>query len=167
MARVFISIGSNIDRETNIRRAVVALREHYGDLARSPIYETSAVGFDGDPFYNLVLAFETDDPPEAVRDRLRRIEAESGRQREGVPRFSARTLDLDMILCGDLIRHDADIDVPAPDIERYPFVLKPLAELAPQARHPERKRTFAELWRTARLAEIPMRRIELDLDSKD
>jgi len=147
--RVFVSIGSNIDRARNVRHALRALRERFGAIDSSSVYETAAVGFTGELFYNLVVAFDSDDRPEAIRGALRDIETAAGRQREAVPRFSARTLDLDLILYGDLVRHDDHIDVPAADIATRDFVLAPLAEMAPDAVHPEQQRTFGEMWRAS------------------
>jgi len=149
MPRAFVSIGSNIDRETNVRLAVRELRRQYEPLSVSSVVETAAVGFDGEPFYNLVVGFETADSPEDIRTALRRIEDQAGRARDGVPRFGPRTLDLDLILYGNLIRHDELIDVPAADIVHYDFVLGLLAELVPDLRHPERNQTIAEMWRAA------------------
>ena len=149
MPRIFVSIGSNIDRAHNVRRALANLRARFGTVDSSSVYETAAVGFNGEPFYNLVVAFDSDDDPETIRTVLRDMEAAAGRQRDGVARFSARTLDLDLILYGDLVRHDEFIDVPAVDIATRDFVLAPLAELAPDAIHPEQQRTFAEMWRAS------------------
>jgi len=147
--RVFVSVGSNIDRAHNVRHALGALREQFGAIASSSVYETAAIGFTGEPFYNLVVAFDSDDSPEVIRTALRDIETAAGRQRDGVPRFSARTLDLDLILYGDLVRHDDLIDVPAEDIATQVFVLAPLAELASDTPHPEQGRTFGEMWRAS------------------
>ena len=149
MPRAFVSIGSNIDRENNVRLAVHELHRHFGAVTPSRVVETVAVGFDGDPFYNLVVVFETEQDPEDVRKVLRGIESKAGRKREGVPSFGPRTLDLDLILYGDLVRHDELIDVPAADIERYDFVLGPLAELAPDFQHPELGVTVGEMWQAA------------------
>ncbi|MEK7815722.1 MAG: 2-amino-4-hydroxy-6-hydroxymethyldihydropteridine diphosphokinase [Pseudomonadota bacterium] len=145
MPRVYVSIGSNIDREANIRGAVRMLREHYGPLTLSRVYETPAEGFDGDAFYNLAAGFDTDDTPKQVRQALTDIEAAHGRTRNG-PRSGPRTLDLDLLLCGDLVRHDGDLDIPRGEIAKYAFVLGPLAEIAPDLRHPETGVRLGEMW---------------------
>jgi len=162
--RVFVSVGSNIDRAHNVRRALRALRERFGAINSSSVYETAAVGFAGEPFYNLVVAFDSDDSPEVIRTALRDIETAAGRQRDGVPRFSERTLDLDLILYGNLVRHDDLIDVPAADIATRDFVLAPLAELAPDAIHPEQQRTFGEMWRASGWR--PPKKVELTAESE-
>ncbi len=111
MTRVYISLGSNIDREQNIRGAVRALKEHYGRLLLSRVYETPAEGFDGDAFYNLVAGFDTEESVEQVRSALAAIEATHGRTRNG-PRSGPRTLDLDLLLYGGLVRHGGGFDLP-------------------------------------------------------
>lgn len=146
MPRVYVSIGSNTDRERNLRDAVGALRRRFGVLVLSPVYESEAVGFAGGRFYNLVAAFDTNEPIEKMRGALLEIEGAQGRRR-GAARFGPRTLDLDILLYGDLVRHDGAFDIPRCDILAHAFVLRPLADLAPDLRHPEIKRSFGELWR--------------------
>jgi len=90
MARVYVSIGSNIEREANIRGGVAELQNYFGELALSRVYESEAVGFDGDNFFNLVAAFDTDEEVLAVARIIHEIENDHGRTREG-PRFSSRT----------------------------------------------------------------------------
>lgn len=143
MTRVYVSIGSNEDRERNIRLALSELQRRFGPLRRSSLFESSAVGFDGDPFYNLVAGFDTGLAPRAVIDCLKGIEDQSGRDRSR-PKFSARSLDIDLLLHGD--RVDSRLDLPRHEILRHAHVLKPLAELAPCRRHPVDGRTFRELW---------------------
>ena len=96
MAQVYVSIGSNIERERNIDTALQALAGAYGKLQQSSVYESAAVGFDSTPFYNLVVAFQTDASPQMVQETLHRIEDNQGRLRAG--ELAARTLDLDLLL---------------------------------------------------------------------
>lgn len=145
MPRVFISIGSNIDREHNIGSALRELQRCYAPLTLSPVYESQAVGFQGAPFLNLVVAFDTDEPLKTITAKLLEIEQVHGRVRDR-PRFSGRTLDLDLLLYGDLVQHDRDVQLPRPDIREYAFVLKPLAEIAPHLHHPETNKTYEQLW---------------------
>ena len=106
MPRVHIGIGSNVDRENSIRGAVRKLAVHYDPLTLSPVYESKARGFEGDNFYNLVAGFDTAEPIERIKETLARIELRFGRSRRE-NRFSARTLDLDLLLYDDIVRHDS------------------------------------------------------------
>lgn len=145
MPRVFVSIGSNIDRERNIRIGVDALRKHFGDLTLSRVYESDAVGFVGHRFYNLVVAFDTQRSLEELMATLAKIEQQQGRKRRG-KKFDNRSLDLDILLYGDEVRHDDGLNIPRRDIDRYAFVLKPLAQIAGELKHPETGQRFDSLW---------------------
>lgn len=145
MARVYVSIGSNIGREQNIRAGVVGLKERFGELVLSSVYESEAVGFDGDSFYNLVAGFDTALSPQQVAAELRDIEEAHGRVRNG-PRFSSRTLDIDLLLYDDLVLHEGRLEIPRDEITKNAFVLWPLAEIAPQLKHPQQGVTYGELW---------------------
>ena len=145
MPRVFIGIGSNIDRELNLRAGVSELRTYYDDVQLSTVYESEAVGFEGDPFYNLVAAFDTDDSVEQVLATLAQIENNHGRVRGDV-RYSSRTLDMDLLLYDDLIMSGEGYHVPRDEISRFAFVLCPLAEMAPEMVHPETGETFSRMW---------------------
>ena len=145
MARVFVSVGSNVEREKNVAGALEALQAEYTSLEKSRIYETKAVGFDGDPFYNLVVAFDTRQSPQEVADVLRRVEDAHGRSREG-GKFTSRTLDLDLLLYDDLILDEDGLRLPRKEILEYAFVLKPLAEIAGEMKHPVNGFSFAALW---------------------
>ncbi len=146
MPRVFVGIGSNIDRERSIRAGVTDLRHQYGEVQLSSVYESDAVGFEGDAFYNLVAAFDSDDSIEQVVARLGHIEDQHGRVRSG-ERFAARTLDLDLLLYGDEIIVMENLHVPRDEILRYAFVLWPLAEIVPDDVHPEVGENYAALWK--------------------
>lgn len=142
--RVYVSAGSNIDPRANLEAACEALRQRYGELELSPLYRSSAEGLSGPDFLNLVAGFKVTESPREIRRRLAALEAQAGRDRSG-GKFSSRTLDLDLLLHGGRI--DASLKLPHPDIERYAFVLRPLADLAPDFRHPVSGATIAELWR--------------------
>ena len=146
--RVYVGIGSNIEQEKYIRLSAQYLRNAFGDncgLQLSPVYKTRAVGFDGDDFYNLVACFDTDKSAIEVEQTLKQIEHENGRQRNQ-EKFSARTLDIDLLLYDqDIIQADG-ISVPRDEIEKYAFVLSPLADLAPELVHPQTGKSMAEMW---------------------
>ncbi len=141
----FISIGSNIDKEVNIPSSIAALRNQFGKLVLSSLYETEAVGFEGDDFINLIVQFSSDLDAKTVAKTLRQIELDHGRTRDS-RKYAARTLDLDLILFGDLIISDGRLQIPRDEIERYAFVLEPLAEIAPELPHPISKKSYAQLW---------------------
>jgi 2-amino-4-hydroxy-6-hydroxymethyldihydropteridine diphosphokinase len=145
MAQVYVGVGSNIAREQNIRAGVAAMRTVFGGMQISPMYETPAMGFVGDPFYNLVVLFETELDARAVKKELDQIEQTYGRDRSAA-KFSARTLDLDLLLWDDIDLHAEGLDVPRHEILKYAFVLGPLAELAPEGQHPQSGASFASLW---------------------
>ncbi len=145
MARVYLSIGSNIDREVNIRGGVADLKKTFGEVTLSRVYESESVGFEGDNFYNLVAAIDTAMTPVEVSNTLHEIEAEHGRTREG-PRFSSRTLDIDLLIYDELITSDNGLQLPRDEITKNAFVLWPLAEIAPEEKHPVIKQTYDEMW---------------------
>ncbi len=144
MARVYVSIGSNLEPLRYIRAGLADMQQHFGALTLSSVYESEAVGFEGDNFYNLVAGFDTDMEVHAVVRTLRLIENNNERKRTS-NRFSARTLDLDMVLYDDLILKDEEVKVPRDEITKYAFVLLPLAEIAPDVKHPLTKQRLADL----------------------
>lgn len=145
MAYVYISIGSNVAREQNIHSALDALRQKFGKLEQSQVYETAAVGFEGQPFYNLVAGFKTTLEPLQLVETLHAIENEHGRERKG-KRFSDRTLDLDLLLYDDDILEQGKLKLPRDEILKYAFVLGPLAEIAGHKIHPLEHRSYFDLW---------------------
>jgi len=145
MSRIYISIGSNIEAEKHVRLAVAELRQHYAEVLLSSVYESEAVGFDGDNFLNMVAGVDTEESVQAVSAVLHDIEDRHGRLRDG-PRFSARTLDLDLLLYDDLITDEDGLQIPRDEITKNAFVLWPLAELDPDFRHPLNGLTMGELW---------------------
>jgi 2-amino-4-hydroxy-6-hydroxymethyldihydropteridine diphosphokinase len=144
MAQVYVSIGSNIDRERNIAFALQRLADDYGPLQQSSVYESDAVGFDSAPFYNLVVGFTTGIAPLELQEQLHAIEAASGRERVGT--MTARSLDLDLLTYDDLVMEEGRLVLPRADITRYAFVLCPLSEIAPDARHPASGERYADMW---------------------
>ena len=144
MSQVYVSVGSNLDRERNIATALQVLTDRYGELQQSSVYESAAVGFDSAPFYNLVLGFSTQESPQVIQDQLHAIEDRCGRQRTAT--LSARTLDLDLLLYDDRVMTDGKLVLPREDINRYAFVLGPLAEIAGTARHPVTAVSYADMW---------------------
>ncbi|MDT8429380.1 MAG: 2-amino-4-hydroxy-6-hydroxymethyldihydropteridine diphosphokinase [Pseudomonadales bacterium] len=145
MSRVALSIGSNIDAPHYIALALEALSRRYGKLTTSSIYESEAVGFVGGNFLNLVVLLETEQALAELNECLKTLEAEHGR-RQGQPRFSARTLDIDVLCYGDLQGKHGGIQLPRAEITQNAFVLQPLAEVAGAELHPPTGKTYAQLW---------------------
>jgi 2-amino-4-hydroxy-6-hydroxymethyldihydropteridine diphosphokinase len=140
---VFISIGSNLYAEKNIS----LVKDHLDllfDVTYSSIYKTPAEGFVGEDFLNRVCKFETEMNPYEVRRILKEIEKDMGRtiDQKGM---SNRVIDLDLILYGDFEINDLELEIPSADIEKYKFVLEPLAEIAPNFIHPVLKVSYLDL----------------------
>ncbi|MFT5656789.1 MAG: 2-amino-4-hydroxy-6-hydroxymethyldihydropteridine diphosphokinase [Gammaproteobacteria bacterium] len=142
---VYVGIGSNVDAQHNIKQVLEALAAAFGELVVSPVYQSAAVGFDGDDFLNLVVKFNTRLDVTEVADRFRAIEDALGRDRSQ-PRFSKRPVDLDILLYGDLQINQKGLQIPRDEILESPFVLKPLCDLAPDLLHPQQKQSYQALW---------------------
>lgn len=145
MTVAYISVGSNIEPNKHIRASLIDIKQQYGKLIISSIYESEAVGFVGNNFYNLVVGLHTEQSPSEINQALRQIEQNHGRVRNQ-NKFSARTTDLDLILYGDVVMQTDTLILPRDEILKYAFVLLPLAEIAPHSKHPVTKQTYAELW---------------------
>jgi 2-amino-4-hydroxy-6-hydroxymethyldihydropteridine diphosphokinase len=145
MTTGFISAGSNIDKEIHIPSSITVLEKQFENIIISSLYKTKAVGFEGDDFHNLVIQFDSELDAKNVAKLLRQIELDHGRTRDS-RKYAARTLDLDLILYGDQIIDDGRLQIPRDEIERYAFVLEPLAEIAPHLLHPISRKSYSQLW---------------------
>ena len=132
MIRAFIGIGSNIAPEENVREALRRLAQDTHLVSISTFYREPALGHLAEPdFYNGVVAVDTDLPALTLKwDVLRRIETDLGRSRSA-DKYASRTIDLDLLLYGDLVVSSNELTLPDPDILRRAFVALPLHELAP------------------------------------
>ena len=153
--QVFVSVGSNINAAVNVGVAVMLLRREFGDLQLSTVYRSASAGFSGDDFLNLIVGFTTECSPHDCAAVMTQLEHEAGRS-EDQHGFVSRPLDLDMVLYGDLVDADPELRVPRDDIDKYAFVLGPLAEIAPGVRHPLSGKTMSELWTAFDQAASPM-----------
>jgi 2-amino-4-hydroxy-6-hydroxymethyldihydropteridine diphosphokinase len=142
---VFVAAGSNVEPVANLRRALDELGRHYPGLRCSRAYRNRALGFEGEDFVNLVLGFETDDGVQQVIGRLQQAEAACGRARND-PRWAPRSMDLDILLYGDLVCKEPGLELPRPDLVRRAYMLGPMAELAAGVVHPVLGSTMGELW---------------------
>jgi 2-amino-4-hydroxy-6-hydroxymethyldihydropteridine diphosphokinase len=143
---VYLGLGSNVDAQANIDSGIEALRAAFDDVELSPVYRTQAVGFDGSDFINLVARVKTELKPLELKCFLHDLEDRHGRARN-VPKFSDRTLDIDILLYDDLYLLSPELEIPRDEIMTAAHVLKPLADLAPGELHPAARRTIAQLWR--------------------
>lgn len=162
MAHVSISLGSNINPEYNIRFAVLALREKFGDLSISPVYQTAAVGFEGEDFLNLVVCFHSEYDVHAVAAMLKSIEDNLGRDRSQ-PRFSARSIDLDLLTYDDLVIDEVGVQIPRHEILQNAFVLKPLSDICGDRLHPLQGKSYEQLWNEMRNSAGRIEKIQLEL----
>ena len=148
MSTAWLGLGSNVNAEANIRAGIEALRRKFDKLRLSPVYTSTAVGFDGDDFINLVARVETDLQPIELRQFLRDLEDRYDRKRD-VPKFSDRSLDIDILLYDDLVLISPVLEIPRAEILKFSHVLKPLADLEPDLMHPTELRPMSEIWNTS------------------
>jgi 2-amino-4-hydroxy-6-hydroxymethyldihydropteridine diphosphokinase len=146
MPEVYVAAGSNIEPERHLAMAVRELKRQFPGIRFSPWYRNRAVGFEGEDFINLVAGFTTELEISEVLSRLHAIEALCGRPR-AAPRWAPRSMDLDVLLYGDLVCQEPHLKLPRPDLLKRAFMLGPLAALAPEVMHPTEGETIGELWK--------------------
>lgn len=145
MSTAWLSLGSNLEPERHLAEAAIALRARFGQVLFSPVYRTPSVGFDGPDFLNAAARIESDLDVHALNAWLHALEDAHGRRRGG-PRFASRTLDIDIVLFDELVlKGPGNLELPRSDL-RHAFVLKPLADIAPDVRLPTTGETLAAMW---------------------
>ena len=145
MAKAYLSLGSNQSPDVHLPQAIAELQARFGDVIVSPTYRTPAEGFEGPDFLNAAAIIETGLDIVELDAWLHALEDAHGRRRD-VPRFSSRPLDIDIVFYDDLVfRGPGNLQVPRPEL-RHAFVLKPLADIAPDFHDPVSGKTLAELW---------------------
>jgi 2-amino-4-hydroxy-6-hydroxymethyldihydropteridine diphosphokinase len=144
--RVFVAAGSNLDPEKHLARACADIRHSWPDARFSSAYRNVAVGFEGPDFINLVVGFSTTQPLAAVIARLQAIETQCGRPRFA-PKWASRTMDLDVLLYGDRVEKTSEYTLPRPDLLKRPYMLGPMAEIAPDIVHPTAMKSIGQLWK--------------------
>lgn len=145
MTPVYVAAGSNVEPEKYLSVALRALAAAYGPLTLSPAYRNQAVGFSGADFINLVVGFHTEGSAAEIRQQLQKIEAACDRAPDA-EKWAPRTMDLDILLFGDLVSTEPGLVIPRPDLLKRPYMLKPMADIAPEVRHPIVGKTMRELW---------------------
>ena len=160
MATAWLGLGSNVNAESNIRAAIVELGGQFDAIELSPAYASTAVGFEGDDFINLVARVETDMSPLGLRQYLRDLEDRYGRKRD-VPKFSDRSLDIDILLYDDLVVLSPVLEIPRAEITKYAHVLKPLTDISPELIHPTDRRSMREIWTNSGLSDASLKPLSL------
>jgi len=150
MSKAWLGLGSNVNAVANIQAGIEELEQQFSSVVLSPVYSSTSVGFDGDDFINLVARVETDLSPLELRDYLRDLEDRHGRKRD-VPKFSDRSLDIDILLYDDLVLLSPVLEIPRAEILKFSHVLKPLADLDPDLVHPTELRSMLEIWESSGL----------------
>ena len=159
MGKAYLSLGSNVAPERNLASALHALRERFGALLASPVYRTTAIGFDGPDFLNAAVVLDSDLGVHELNDWLHALEDAHGRDRSG-PRFGDRPLDIDIVFFDGLVTEGpGNLRLPRPEL-KHAFVLKPLADIAPEYVDPVSGRTLAELWAQSPERGVPMQLVE-------
>ncbi|WP_394003069.1 2-amino-4-hydroxy-6-hydroxymethyldihydropteridine diphosphokinase [Luteimonas sp. WGS1318] len=159
MAIALLSLGSNVEPETHLRAAIAALRARFEDVVMSSVYRFPAVGYTGPDFLNASATIRTDLAPAALNDWLHALEDAHGRDRSG-PRYSDRTLDIDIVLFDDVVLSGAgNLRIPRDEL-RHAFVLKPAAEIAPDWRHPVDGTPLSQLWDAHADRDMAFERVE-------
>lgn len=148
----YLSLGSNLgNRLANLQRGLFLVQQQVGKLVHiSPVYENPSVGFEGDDFLNCCAAIETNLKPEALLEAILGIEKVLGRTRTPKERYESRTLDIDIIYYGNEVIDSPSLQVPHPKMQDRRFVLRPLADIAPQLYHPILKKDSRNLLQECR-----------------
>lgn len=155
MPDAYVGCGSNIEPVRHLRWALAELERRFGHLECSSVYRSPAYGFDGPDFLNLVVGIRAASGADEIEGVLSALETARGRVGD---RSGSRTLDLDLLLYGE--RVDAGRRLPRSDILRYPFVLAPLAEIAPDLAHPVTGISMKAAWDAGVATDGPLTRLE-------
>ena len=141
---IYISVGSNVDKEKHTKAGLQGMYNAFGELTLSSVFESESVGFEGNNFYNLVVKACTQLSISEVCRVLKQIEQDNKRQRSE-QKFAPRTLDLDLLLYDRLVT-TKPIELPRHEVLYNAFVLKPMAEIAADEIHPVVNESYANLW---------------------
>ena len=160
MAIVYLGLGSNVRPRENLRLAVAELRKRFRLLRVSPVYQSAAIGFDGNDFMNAVAAIESPLEPQDLCKQLDEIHERAGRSPHN-GKLVSRTLDIDLLLYDQRVLDQPRL--PRADVLEYAFVLRPLADIAPDLVHPVTGRSMREHWQAFDAGCHPLSEVELIL----
>jgi 2-amino-4-hydroxy-6-hydroxymethyldihydropteridine diphosphokinase len=163
MSLAYFGLGSNLDAEHNLRLAVRELRKRFSVQKISSVYRSKALGFEGADFLNVVTSLDTELTPHDLCMEVELIHELAGRRRRP-EKFVSRTLDIDLLLYDQLVLDEPPVRLPRKDVLQYSFVLKPLAEIAPDYRHPVTGKLISDHWRKFDAASHPLTVVDLELD---
>ncbi|VAW42071.1 2-amino-4-hydroxy-6-hydroxymethyldihydropteridinepyrophosphokinase [hydrothermal vent metagenome] len=144
---VYLGIGSNVNKQQNIQSCIDYLQASFKYCIISPTYQSPAFGFAGNDFYNLAIKIKTHFDLHALKEWLMRLEDLHKRDRSQ-PRYSNRTLDIDILLFNNLIFQDDYITIPRPEIITQAYVLKPLLDISATIKHPQSHKDLLEYWQS-------------------
>ncbi len=161
MPVAYLGLGSNLDAEKNLQLAIRELRERFSVQQISTVYRSKALGFEGADFLNAVVCIETELSPRDLCGQLESIHEVAGRRRRP-DKFIARTLDIDLLLYDQLVLDEPPVRLPRGDVLGYNFVLQPLAEIAPDYRHPVTGRSLSEHWQEFDAASHPLTAVDIN-----
>ena len=162
MPIAYLGLGSNLDAGQNLQLASREFRRRFSLQKISTVYRSEALGFDGAEFLNAVACIETELTPQELHEEIELIHDLAGRQRrQGT--ISSRTLDIDLLLYDQLVLNEPPLLLPRQDVLQYSFVLRPLAEIAPDLRHPVTGKLISDHWREFDAASHPLTRVDLTL----
>ena len=161
MRSIYLGLGSNIKPERHLSAGLDMLKAELGDLVLSPVYESTAVGFAGDPFWNMVVGAQCDIGLAYLIKVLKVIEDANGRDRSG-PKFGPRTLDIDILTYDDLVGEHHGIYLPRDEIVEQAYVLQPFADIAGELLLPGGEKSLTQLWQAFDQTSQPLTRIKFE-----
>lgn len=161
-AQVYVSIGSNVEREKNTRAAIDELQKRFGLLELSSVYEAEAIGYEGDNYYNLVAGFKTTLSVGELSKSIKAIEDDYGRNREK-SYVHGQVLDIDILTYDNLVGLVDGVQLPRDEITKNAYVLLPLCEVAGEDVHPALHQTYNELWLGYEQGKQQLWKVELKL----